>query len=388
MRIARAELFELALPLVEPFVISGGTMTERRSLVVALYDDDGHVGYGESPPFQLPFYSEETLTSARDMIARVLLPRVIDRDFPDPVPEAVDAVLRDGVRGNPFARAGIETAAWDLEANTRGTGLATLLAERLGATPAGAVECGVALGIPPDRRADVLTKWVYEAVQRGYRRVKIKVAPGWDIDAVTAARAGMAGTDLPLTVDANGSYEWPRDENALRLLDDSDLLYIEQPLHPDELLGHAQLAETLRTPVCLDETLRDARAAEQIVALSGPMVWNIKVHRVGGLTEVCRIYRIAVEYGAKLWAGTMPESGIGSQAALAAAALPRFDYPSDLEPSSRWFGRNGDVIKLAMGRDGRIAVPQQSCGRLLDPARFRLLTAPVPLGRHEQQARH
>src|SRR5881296_248554 len=136
IRIARAELYELTLPLVEPFVISGGTLAERRSLIVALYDDDGHVGYGESPPFQLPFYSEETLTSARDMIARVLLPRVIDRDFPDPVPEAVDAVLRDGVRGNPFARAGIETAAWDLEANTRGTGLATLLAERLGAKPA------------------------------------------------------------------------------------------------------------------------------------------------------------------------------------------------------------------------------------------------------------
>ncbi|HEY7193061.1 MAG TPA: o-succinylbenzoate synthase [Gemmatimonadales bacterium] len=392
MRIVRAELFELTLPLVEPFVISGGTMTERRSLVVALYDDAGHVGYGESPPFQFPFYSEETLTSARDMIARVLLPRVVERDFPGPhpLPEAVDALLCDGVRGNWFARAGVETAAWDLEANARGTGLATLLAERLGVRAAKVVECGVALGIPPDRRPDILTQWVYEAVQRGYRRVKIKVAPGWDIDAVTAARKGMAGVDLPLTVDANGAYEWPRDENVLRLLDDSDLLYIEQPLHPDELIGHALLVENLRTPVCLDETLRDARAAEQIVTLSGPMVWNIKVHRVGGLSEVCRIYRIAVEHGAKLWAGTMPESGIGSQAALAAAALPRFVYPSDLEPSSRWFGRGrgrgrtGDVIKLTMGRDGRMAVPEQSCGRLLDPGRFRLLTTPVLLGRDEQ----
>jgi len=161
-------------------------------------------------------------------------------------------------------------------------------------------------------------------------------------------------------------------------------LYIEQPLHPDELVGHATLGQTLRTPLCLDETLRDARAARQIIALNGPRVWNIKVHRLGGLSEVCAIYRLAAEYGAKLWAGTMPESGIGSQAALAAAALPLFVYPSDLEPSSRWFGRNGDVIKLAMGTDGRMAVPQQSCGRLLDPGRFRLLTAPVLLGRHEQ----
>src|SRR5438132_413840 len=284
IRITRAELYELTLPLVEPFVISGGTMAERRSLIVALYDDAGHVGYGESPPFQLPFYSEETLTSARDLIGRV----------------------------------------------------------------------------------------------------KIKVAPGWDEAAVGAARVGMAGSALPLTVDANGAYEWPRDETALRALDDAGLLYIEQPLHPDELVGHARLAETLRTPLCLDETLRDARAARQIMALNGPKVWNIKVHRVGGLTEVCRIYRLAAEYGAKLWAGTMPESGIGSQAALAAASLPLFVYPSDLEPSSRWFGRNGDVLKLAMGKDGRMAVPQQSCGRLLDPGRFRRLTKAVLFGGHEQ----
>jgi len=372
MRIARADLYELTLPLVEPFVISGGAITERRSLIVVLHDDAGHVGYGESPPFHLPFYSEETLAGARDLIERVLLPRVVGRDHESP--EALDALLRENVRGNWFARAGVETAAWDLEAHARGTGLASLLGERLGVSPAGLVDCGVALGIPPDRSAEVLTRWVYEAAQRGYRRVKIKVAPGWDAVAIAAARAGMAGTDLPLTVDANGAYEWPRDEAVLRALDEAGLLYIEQPLAPDELVGHAELARVLHTPVCLDETLRDARAARQIVALEGPKVWNIKVHRVGGLSEVCRIYRAAEAYGAELWAGTMPESGIGSQAALAAAALPRFVYPSDLEPSERWFGRNTDVIKLAMGKDGRMAVPQQSCGRLLDPGRFRTAT--------------
>lgn len=374
MRLARAELYELTLPLVEPFVISGGAITERRSLVVVLHDAAGHVGYGECPPFELPFYSEETLAGARDLIERVLLPRIVSREFASP--EAVDEALREGVRGNWFARAGVETAAWDLEAHARGTGLAALLAERLHVVPAATVACGVALGIPPERRADALTRWVYDAVQRGYRRVKIKVARGWDAEAVRAARAGMAGTDLPLTVDANGAYEWPRDEAALRALDDAGLLYIEQPLAPDELVGHARLSRTLKTPVCLDETLRDARAARQVMALDGPRVWNIKVHRVGGLTEVCRIYRLAEEYSADLWAGTMPESGIGSQAALAAAALPRFVYPSDLEPSARWYGRNADVIKLTMGRDGRMAVPQQACGRLLDPGRFRAAARP------------
>ncbi|MDP3911860.1 MAG: o-succinylbenzoate synthase [Gemmatimonadales bacterium] len=376
MHIARAELHELVLPLVEPFVISGGVIEERRSLIVVLHDDAGHSGYGESPPFHLPFYSEETLAGARDLIARVLLPRVTGKEFASP--EAVDAAVREGIRGNWFARAGVETAAWDLEAHARGSGLATLLGERVDVTPAGSVDCGVALGIPPNRDAAVLTRWVRDAVERGYRRVKIKVAPGWDRAAVAAARAGLGRADLPLTVDANGAYEWPRDEAALRALDDAGLLYIEQPLAPDELVGHARLSQALRTPVCLDETLRDARAARQVMALGGPKVWNIKVHRVGGLTEVCRIYRLAEEYGAELWGGTMPESGIGSQAVLAAAALPRFVYPSDLEPSSRWFGRNGDVIKLTMGRDGRMAVPRQSCARLLDPGRFRVLTTPIP----------
>lgn len=369
MRLARVELHELTLPLLEPFVISGGAVTERRSLIVVIQDDAGHTGYGEAPPFALPFYSEETLASARDLLERVLIPRVVGQEFASL--DAFDDRLREGVRGNPFARAGLETAAWDLEGHRRGTGLAALLGERLGVVPAATVPCGVALGIPPDRRPESLMRRVAESLEQGYRRVKIKVAPGWDAAAVRAARTAMAGTDLPLTVDANGAYEWPAHGEALRALDDAGLLYIEQPLAPAELVGHARLAEVLRTPICLDETLHSAAVARQVVALGGPLVWNIKVHRVGGLTEVCAIYRVAAEAGAKLWAGTMPETGIGSQAPLAVASLPLCVYPSDLEPSARWFGRNVDVIKLTMGKDGRMAVPAQPVSRLLDEQRFR-----------------
>jgi len=367
-RIIRVELLELSLPLVEPFVISGGTMRERRSLVVVLHDDAGHRGYGESPPFALPFYSDETTASARYLLEHVLIPRVLGTEAVSP--EAVDAALRPGVRGNPFARAAIETAAWDLEAHRRKTGLAALLAERLGAEPAESVPCGVALGIPEDRSADTLKRWIVDAIAAGYRRVKIKVAPGWDEVPVRAAREAIADSGLPLTVDANGGYEWPEHERALRALDDAGLLYIEQPLHPDELVGHARLAERLKTQVCVDETLRDARAARQIAELGGPLVWNVKVHRVGGLSEVCRIVRIARDCGARLWAGTMPESGLGSQAALAAAAMPGFVYPSDLEPSTRWFGRNADVIKLTMTPDGRMRVPGVPIAAQLDAGRF------------------
>jgi O-succinylbenzoate synthase len=180
----------------------------------------------------------------------------------------------------------------------------------------------------------------------------------------------MAGSDLPLTVDANGGYEWPEHESNLRQLDQAGLLYIEQPLAPDELVGHATLANDLDTPICLDETLRDAGAARQIIELGGPKIWNIKVHRMGGLTEVCRVFAMAQHYGADLWAGTMPESGIGSQAALAAASLPGFVYPSDLEPSTRWFGRNADVITLAMSDDGRMEVPVTSVQGMLNPELF------------------
>jgi O-succinylbenzoate synthase len=368
MPIERIELYELTLPLVEPFIISGGTMTQRRSLVVVLYDHEGRQGYGEAPPFDLPFYSEETIASARYMLEDVLIPRVLRTQAESPA--SVDDVLSNGIRGNRFARAALDTAIWDLEAARQGTSLATLLGDRLGVQPSRSVPCGVALGIPKDRSLDTLRRWVDEALARGYLRVKIKVAPGWDSLPVEATRQAMQGSGIPLTVDANGAYEWPEHEPNLRALDEAGLLYIEQPLAPDELVGHAQLVHELRTAICLDETLQDARAARQIAELDGPRIWNIKVHRVGGLTEVSRIYPIALACGAKLWAGTMPESGIGSQAAIAAAALPGFIYPSDLEPSVRWFGRGGDVIQLTMGADGRMKVPTTSVAALLDPDRF------------------
>jgi o-succinylbenzoate synthase len=379
MPIERIELYELTLPLLEPFIISGGIMTARRSLVVVLHDRDGHRGYGESPPFELPFYSEETLASSRFIIESILIPRLLKSGADL---NSLDGLLHDGIRGNRFARAALDTALWDLEAARRGIGLAALLAERLDVQPAANLTCGVALGIPQDRSLERLRGWIDEAVARGYRRIKIKVAPGWDAAPVAAAVGALAGSGLPLTVDANGAYEWPEHESNLRGLDEAGLLYIEQPLAPDELVGHARLGQLLRTPICLDETLRDARAARQIVELGGPKVWNVKVHRMGGLTEVSRLYRVAQAYGAALWAGTMPESGIGSQAAVAAAALPGFLYPSDLEPSTRWFGRDSDVIQLTMSADGRMDVPTKSVGGLLDPDRFaaaaRLLSVTPP----------
>src|SRR3989475_347948 len=216
MRIARIELFDLALPLVEPFIISGGAVTERRSLIVALHDDEGHVGYGESPPFELPFYAAETLASAIDLTRRVLVPRVAGQAFESP--EAVDEALRAEIRGNPFARAGVETAAWDLAAHRAGVGMAQLVAGRFGVAPAASVPCGVALGIPGDRQPETLTRRGYDALQLGYRRVKIKGAPGWGEVAVRAARSGMAGAGTPPPPGAKRGPSFPGHQSALRPL--------------------------------------------------------------------------------------------------------------------------------------------------------------------------
>jgi O-succinylbenzoate synthase len=368
MRIAEAELIEIAIPLQEPFIISGGAITERRSLIVVLRDGEGHEGYGECPAFDLPFYSEETLGTARHVLATVLLPRVWETEFEGPA--AVDAALRQNVRGNAFARAAVETAAWDLAAARSSSSMARLLAASLDVAPASAIACGVALGIPQERSLDALAARVLQSLDLGYRRVKIKVMPGWDLEPVRRVQSVLSGTGIPLTVDANGAYAWPEHERALRELDQFGLLYIEQPLAPEELVGHAELSRVLVTPVCVDETLTSAGVARQLLSLGGSLVWNIKVHRVGGLSEVARIWRLARDGGAILWAGTMPETGIGSQAPLAAAALPGFDYPSDLEPSARWFGRNSDVIKLAMRKDGMMNVPGVSISHLLDRKRF------------------
>lgn len=372
MKIARVELLELTLPLLEPFVISGGVMRERRSLLVRLVSADGAEGWGECPPFELPFYSEETLAGARELLVRVLVPRLEGRTFETPAD--VDAAVTVNVRGNPFARAALETAAWDLMAAEHGSSLVALLGQALEVTPARTVPCGVALGIPPDGSVDTLRLRVLDALDAGYQRVKIKIKPGWDAVPVRAVTATLAGTGIPLTVDANGAYPWPGGLDDLRQLDDAGLLYIEQPLAPDELVGHVALTRELTTPICVDETLRHAGLARQLVELGGPRIWNIKVHRVGGLTEACRIWRIARAHDVTLWAGTMPESGVGSQAPLAMAALPGFDLPSDLEPSTRWYGRNQDLIKLVMAKDGTMAVPHTNLARLIDRGRLRAAT--------------
>jgi O-succinylbenzoate synthase len=221
------------------------------------------------------------------------------------------------------------------------------------------VTCGVALGIPEDGAPGTLARWTREALARGYRRVKIKIRPGWDAEPIRAVRHAIADHDrsVPLWADANASYDLERDAGALRSIDGEGLLFIEQPLQHDDLVDHAALSRRLRTPVCLDESLRDARWARHALTLGASRIWNIKVQRLGGISEALRVYAVAAANDVALWGGTMPETGIGAQPVLALGALPRFVYPSDAEPSDRWYSPGADPVPLVMGADGTMQVP-------------------------------
>lgn len=365
VRIGRARLYEVALPLRVPFAIAGGTMAVRRSLIVVLEDADGCAGYGEAAPFETPFYSGETVSSAIACLRELLLPRLVGASL-DGL-DAAHGVLSRGVRGNRMARAGAETAWWDLLARRRGRCLADLVEERLArlGVPGPSrvrrsqVECGIALGIPADRRLDVLEGEVAQAVRRGYRRVKLKVAPGWTVAPVRATMKVLAGlgAHLPVWVDANGAFDREAHEDQLERLDGCGLLFLEQPFAPAALWDSVAWSRTARTPVCLDESLTSDLAARQFVATGAPTIWNLKVQRLGGLEETCRVYARGAASGVPMWVGTMPETGLGAQAALAVAAFSACVHPTDVEPSERWYAGGSDLVELTMDPEGRMDVP-------------------------------
>ena len=357
-------LRELILPFRVPFRISQGLMPMRRSIIVEM-ESDGIVGYGESAPGEEPFYSEETLGTVRTLYQELFLPRIVGKSFA--TIEEFDAQLRNGVRGNPFARAGLENAYWDLLCRKNKLSLVDAIADKLKSIglpeqhtkPVDQISSGVSIGIPEDRQASTLARWIEEYLAEGYRRVKIKICPGWDLEACQVARETV-GNDFPLWTDANASFNLDEHLSIFKEFDRLNLLFHEQPLHYQDLLEHAQLAKQINTPLCLDESLKDARCGRQALESGAANIWNIKVQRVGGLTEALKIYKQAVESNAQLWGGTMPESGIGSQVILALAAFPAFVFPADVEASNRWYKPGHDPVEITMSKQGTIAVPKSN----------------------------
>lgn len=356
------ELRRVALDLVAPFRTSFGTLTERDVLLVRVVTDVGE-GWGECVAFPDPGYSAEYVDGAHDVLRRFLVPRVLGA--PAVTADGIGALLAP-VTGHPMAKAALELAILDAELRAGGTALAA----RLGATRA-AVDCGVSVGMFP--LAELLDH-VDAYVAAGYRRVKLKIEPGFDREPVRAVRERHP--DIGLQVDANTAYSLA-DADRLAALDPFDLLLIEQPLPEDDLLGHAELARRVRTPICLDESITSARVAEQAIALGACSIVNVKAGRVGGYLEAVRVHDVCLALGVPVWCGGMLETGIGRAANVALAALPGFTLPGDTSASDRYYARDVVTDPLVLD-DGRLAVPTgPGLGVCVDTAYLDTITTTV-----------
>jgi O-succinylbenzoate synthase len=349
LQIQSVTLREIALTLKEPFQISSGTQSHRRIFLVHLRDADGAEGWGECVAGETPHYGPEAIDSAWVALREWVAPRVLGRSFAGP--EEIQPALDLNFRGNNMAKAAVEMAAWELVARREGVSLARMLGgtrER--------IEVGISLGI--QKSPEALVEKARQALARGYRKVKIKVKPGSDVQYVGAVREAL-GPEAPLMADANNAYSLgnPADLDALRRLDDLGLIMIEQPLAWDDILRHAELQKQLRTPICLDESITGADRAEDMITLGAGRIVNIKAGRVGGFRESIAIHDLCQRHGIPVWCGGMLESGIGRAHNVALASLPNFTIPGDVSPSERYWDKDIVIPEWTMDKEGRIEVP-------------------------------
>ncbi|MCO1655653.1 o-succinylbenzoate synthase [Pseudonocardia humida] len=336
------ELRRVSLPLVAPFRTSFGTQTVREVLLVRVVTDAAE-GWGECVAMTSPLYSSEYVDAAADVLRRHLVPALL-RAGPVPAP-AVAGVLAP-VKGHRMAKAALETAVLDAELRAGGRSFARELGAVRGRVPCG-VSVGIMDGIP--ELLDAVEGYLAE----GYARIKLKIEPGWDVAPVRAVRERF-GDEVALQVDANTAYT-PADARHLARLDPFELLLIEQPLDEEDVLGHAELARALRTPICLDESIGSARDAAAAIRLGACRVVNIKPGRVGGYLEARRIHDVCAAHGVPVWCGGMLETGLGRAANVALAALPGFTLPGDTSASGRYYAT--DITEPFVLDDGHLDVP-------------------------------
>jgi O-succinylbenzoate synthase len=336
------ELRRVELPLRAPFQTSFGTEHVKAVLLLRMVTSAGE-GWGECVAMDAPLYSSEFNESSAAVIREFLVPALGKQ--PDLSPAGVGAALRQ-FKGHRMAKGAVEMAFLDAELRAASMSFATYL----GATRA-RVPSGVSVGIMAD--IPTLLKSVRGFVDEGYLRIKLKIQPGWDLEPVRAVRAEF-GADLPLQVDANTAYTL-RDTQLLARLDEFGLLLIEQPLDEEDMTDHAMLARSLRTPVCLDESIVSAKAAADAIALGACSVVNIKPGRVGGYLEARRVHDVCAAHGIPAWCGGMLETGLGRAANIAFAALPGCTMTGDVSASDRFYAQ--DITEPVTLQDGHVAVP-------------------------------
>lgn len=344
MKIKRIEIREIHLPLVHFFETSFGRTTARR-IVLVRAETDEFTGWGEVTAGEEPFYSHETPETAWHILRDFLIPWTLGREFE----RASDLAPRfRPVRGHNMAKAALENALWDIEAQEKGVPLATLIGGTLREIP-----CGVSIGIQ-DSIEELLTK-IERELQAGYQRIKVKIKPGWDVEVLAQIRARFPR--IALMADANSAYTLD-DLEHLKSFDRFHLMMIEQPLGWEDIVDHTRLQKELLTPICLDESIHSADDARRAIELGSCKIINIKLGRVGGFTsarevhDVCRARRVPV------WCGGMLESGIGRAHNIAMSALAGFTLPGDVSASRRYWAEDIIDPEVMVGPQGTIRVPE------------------------------
>lgn len=344
MHIRRAVLREIPLELREYFEISSGGIQARRVLLLTL-EGEGVEGWSECVAGETPSYSYETTDTAWHVLTQWLLPALVGLEADD----ARNLHPAPWLRGHPMARATVEMAGWDLEAKRRKVSLTTLLGGR-----AESVAVGVSIGIQASD--DALLRKVDGYLEEGYRKIKIKIKPGRDVEMLRVVRDRFP--EAPVMADANSAYRLPDDLSRLRELDEFGLMMIEQPLSHEDMLDHAELQRRIDTPVCLDESVRSPGDARLALHLKAGQIVNIKPGRVGGLASSRAIHDLCRGAGWPVWCGGMLESGIGRAHNVALATLPGFTLPGDISDSKRYWTEDVVEPEFEM-EDGLMPVPDR-----------------------------
>ncbi|WAA13472.1 o-succinylbenzoate synthase [Fervidibacillus halotolerans] len=342
IQIEEVRLYRLRMNLKHPFSTSFGTLTEKEFFIIEIIDDQKTIGYGESVAFISPWYTDETVTTVEHMMEVFLIPLLFQHPFQHPREVAKRFQV---VKGNPMAKSALEGAYWDLYAKR----FNQPLWELIGGVRT-EVEVGVSIGIQPS--ITTLLKKIEHYLQEGYKRIKLKIKPGYDIDVLKEVRKVFP--QIPIMVDANSAYSL-KDIETLKKLDTFHLLMIEQPFGEREFLEHAELQKQLHTPICLDESIRTIDDLKLATKLGSGKIFNIKIGRIGGLSEAIEMHQFSKENRIPLWCGGMLESGVGRAMNIALASLEQFRYPGDISASNRYW--DTDIIEPEINHhEGKIAV--------------------------------
>lgn len=339
-------LHKVKMKLKHPFNTSFGTVQDKIFFIIETKNEAGQVGYGESVAFTSPWYTEETTKTTEHIITDFLIPILKKNQVKHPR----DAhYLFSGIRRNNMAKAAIEMSLWDLLAKERNLSLASLLGGEKDH-----IDVGMSIGMQATTK-DLILK-IEEAIAEGFKRIKLKIAPGNDVQLLDAVR--NAFPDLPLMADANSAYSLD-DMDHLKQLDQFKLMMIEQPLDHDDIVDHARLQERIDTPICLDESIHSLKDVKRAYSLGSCKVINLKSGRVGGLTEAIKIHDFCVKNNLALWCGGMLEAGVGRAHNIALSALPGFNLPGDTAGSLHYW--HEDLIQPnVVVQAGQIRVPKDS----------------------------